>query len=425
MLSGLTISNGNASFGGGIQNYRSALTISNCVISGNQATFGAGGILSSSGYSGTATLTIINSALHRNFGGDVGGAIYQDGQDGDATLVLINSTINSNWVGTVGGAGIKNDGSPTGNAIAFITNCTFIGNSAAGRGGAIQNDGVGGSVSLTVVNTTFIGNSAGGSDYGGAIFNDGSSHGHADATFINTTFSGNSAFLGGAICDSFIFGTGNMPLTLISCTFKDNLSTNGGSIYNLDKLTIGNTILSAGISGTSISGSTNVISMGYNLSSDSANGVLTNVTDQINTDPLLSPLQDNGGPVLTHAPLPGSPAIDKGKNLSEAIIDARGFPRMFDDPAVLNANGGDGTDIGAFETFELRITAIEKVDEHLGIGFTSLPGKTYELQSRSDLNSPTWTPLPGSYPGNGAIAQITLTNSPGQPQQYYRVHQLP
>jgi hypothetical protein len=34
--------------------------------------------------------------------------------------------------------------------------------------------------------------------------------------------------------------------------------------------------------------------------------------DQINTDPLLGPLQDNGGPTLTHLPLPGSPAIDAG-----------------------------------------------------------------------------------------------------------------
>jgi hypothetical protein len=34
--------------------------------------------------------------------------------------------------------------------------------------------------------------------------------------------------------------------------------------------------------------------------------------DQINTDPLLGPLQDNGGPTLTHMLLPGSPAIDAG-----------------------------------------------------------------------------------------------------------------
>ena len=39
---------------------------------------------------------------------------------------------------------------------------------------------------------------------------------------------------------------------------------------------------------------------------------LTGPGDQINTDPMLGPLQDNGGPTFTHALLPGSPAIDAG-----------------------------------------------------------------------------------------------------------------
>ena len=34
--------------------------------------------------------------------------------------------------------------------------------------------------------------------------------------------------------------------------------------------------------------------------------------DQINTDPMLGPLQDNGGPTFTHALFPGSPAINEG-----------------------------------------------------------------------------------------------------------------
>jgi hypothetical protein len=87
------------------------------------------------------------------------------------------------------------------------------------------------------------------------------------------------------------------------------------------------------------------------LSSDNGGGFLTAPTDQINTDPLLGPLQDNGGPTFTHALLPGSPAIDKGKNFSGATTDQRGpgFVRTFDDVSTANATGGDGTDIGAFE----------------------------------------------------------------------------
>jgi hypothetical protein len=55
-----------------------------------------------------------------------------------------------------------------------------------------------------------------------------------------------------------------------------------------------------------------ITSFGYNLSSDNGGGVLTGAGDQINTDPMLGPLQDNGGPTVTHALLAGSPAINAG-----------------------------------------------------------------------------------------------------------------
>jgi hypothetical protein len=59
-------------------------------------------------------------------------------------------------------------------------------------------------------------------------------------------------------------------------------------------------------------------------------------------------LQDNGGPTLTHALLPGSPAIDQG-NSSGVYVDQRRFHRPVDVPGIPNAVGGDGSDIGAFE----------------------------------------------------------------------------
>jgi hypothetical protein len=59
-------------------------------------------------------------------------------------------------------------------------------------------------------------------------------------------------------------------------------------------------------------------------------------------------LQNNGGPTLTIALMPGSPAIDKGKNFSGSAFDQRGtgFARTVGNALVA---GGDGTDIGAFE----------------------------------------------------------------------------
>jgi len=70
--------------------------------------------------------------------------------------------------------------------------------------------------------------------------------------------------------------------------------------------------------------------------------------DQINFDPMLAPLQDNGGPAFTHALLPGSPAIDAGDPSFSPppFIDQRGtgFARV--------VNGR--IDIGSFEVQAVR-----------------------------------------------------------------------
>src|SRR5205823_10529230 len=93
---------------------------------------------------------------------------------------------------------------------------------------------------------------------------------------------------------------------------------------------IGSTILNVGgASGENIfNDSGTVTSNGYNLSSDGT-GPNNGTTDQINTDPLLGPLQNNGGPTSTHALLIGSPAIDKGKDLSGTGQHQRGSVRPF------------------------------------------------------------------------------------------------
>jgi hypothetical protein len=73
------------------------------------------------------------------------------------------------------------------------------------------------------------------------------------------------------------------------------------------------TILNTGPSGTNILNNAGMFaSLGYNLSNDNGAGLLNSPGDQINTNPQLGPLQNNGGPTFTHALLPGSPAIDAG-----------------------------------------------------------------------------------------------------------------
>jgi hypothetical protein len=218
---------------------------------------------------GGATLTITNSTLSSNTAGSVnnpaveGGGIYNLG-----TLTIVNSTVSANTAGGIsgGGGGIFSAGT------LAILNSTVSGNTAT-KGAGIDN--AGDATTVTITNSTFSGNAA--SVYGGACFNGGT------LQIANSTLSDNSA------------------------------GVFGGGILNFGPLQIGNTILNRGDSGDNIhSFGGTITSMGYNLSSDDGGGFLTGPGDQINTDPVLGPLQDNGGPTFTHALLPGSPAIDAG-----------------------------------------------------------------------------------------------------------------
>lgn len=423
-ISGLTITNGNYSNGGGIMSFESFLTLSNCAVTGNKASTG-GGILNA-GFSKQGSLTVINSLISGN-SAEVAGGIYNTSQDpGNVTLTVVGSTISSNSAGGPGGGGIKNQGR-WGNAKAYITNCTIVGNSS-GYGGGILNDGMWGNATIFLVNSSLIGNSASaGGLGGGALFNyDGNA---GVCAFISCTLSGNASGSDGGGIKNGGQGGGSATVIVIGSTFSGNTSqTLGGNIYNARTLQIGNTILNAGSSGSNLSSSEDsgiVVSTGYNLSSDNGGGFLTNTTDRIGMNPLLGPLQDNGGPVLTHALLPGSPAIDQGKNLSGGGTDARGSVRTFDDPGILNVPDGDGTDIGAYEAFDLRITAASRSGNDLVLKFLSLQGKNYQIQTRTNLTFGSWTPVGASISGKDGVVEVMITNTFISPQQFYQIQQLP
>src|SRR5947207_9695137 len=147
-------------------------------------------------------------------------------------------------------------------------------------------------------NTTVTGNTA---SEGGGIYSNGS------LTIINSTISGNTVNSDGG----GIFNIGTVAIT--NSTLSSNSAGFGGGIFTIGTVEIGDSVLKAGASGVNIAndGGT-VTSLGYNLSSDDGGGFLTGPGDQINTDPLLDPLQNNDGSTFTHALLPGSPAIDIG-----------------------------------------------------------------------------------------------------------------
>ena len=313
-IDGLTITGGSLVGNGGGISSGATLTISNCAISGNSIT--SGGLEhSGAGIYNVGTMTIVNSTVNNNqaliagFFPPRGGGISNDG----GTLTIQNTTISENTVAGGGeGGGVYNAGSLT------AINSTIRGNTGS-SGGGIFGGGA------TIINCTISGNRAmfeGGGIYGGG-------------TISNCTISGNMTTVGHSRGGG-ISGSG----TITNSTFSDNLAVNGGSICAIGTVQLGNTILNSGaiflLDGT-------VTSHGYNISSDNGGGFLTGPGDQINTDPLLGPLQDNGGPTFTHELLPGSPAIDAGDpNFTPPpVYDQRGSPfiRVF----------SGRIDIGSFE----------------------------------------------------------------------------
>jgi hypothetical protein len=315
-LSGLTITNGSPASpqnGGGIFN-GGTLTLNNAIVSGNYSA----AIYNSSGYGyggygggihNGGTLTLNNTTVSGNSNtGSYGSGIYNSG-----TLVLTNAAVMDNdFEGNGGGAGSGIYNAYGGSAI--LNNSTVSGNHAAGDnyvlGGGISNGGT-----LTLNNSTVSGNSALG---GGGISNGGT------LTLNNCTVSGNSAGIGGGLFVSS--GSPVLHNTLIAGNFngatgttRDDVSghLDPGGDYNLIGDGTGMTGLSDGVNGNQVGSAAAPI------------------------DPRLGPLQDNGGPTLTRALLPGSPAIDAGNNAYATAFDQRGpgFPRIV-----------NGTiDIGAFE----------------------------------------------------------------------------
>jgi CSLREA domain-containing protein len=175
---------------------------------------------------------------------------------------------------------------------------------------------------------------------GGGIFN-------VDTLFLtNVTVSGNSATSALASGGGGILNIGEMTLTNITLTANRADAADlpeGGGILNFGLMTLKNSIIS-GNTNDNCSGAGTTKSTGNNLEDSNVCG-FANINDQINTDPLLGPLQDNGGQTFTYALLVGSPAIDSGSNARCPGSDQRGVSRPFD-----GDNDNDPVcDIGAFE----------------------------------------------------------------------------
>jgi Repeat of unknown function (DUF5648) len=273
------------------------------------------------GTSTTVNITASTVTDNQTTNGSGGGICAYGG-----TLNLVNSTLSNND-GSFDGGGIR----VLQDATVHITNSTVSGNramaSGGGNGGGILNQGT-----LTVTGSTISGNTA---HYGGAI-----APGNEGTIFLsNVTIAGNSSNPESAQIEAREL----VPhVTMVSTIIADPVAGT-------------NCLFDSGITFTS---------NGHNLDSGNSCG-FTSGGDLINADPVLGPLQNNGGPTATMALLAGSKAIDTGANPQALATDQRGagFARVV----------GSAADIGAFEAQPPVIEgqAVEYIDT---VDFPASPG---------------------------------------------------
>jgi len=201
--------------------------------------------------------------------------------------------------GNGGSGGAGNGGGVFNRGVAQLINCSLALNAGSGAAGGWG--GVGSHGAPGYPNGMRGADGSPGSGFGGIDDSSG------QCQLINCTL-------------AFNFGTGGSP--------KGGIATSGATMIN--------TLLAENTPGGN--GSSAIADLGHNLSSDHS-CAFTNLGSLNNTDPKLGSLTNNGGPTLTMALLPGSPAIDGGDDASAPATDQRGFPRPV----------GAAADIGAFE----------------------------------------------------------------------------
>ena len=210
----------------------------------------------------------------------------------------------------------------------ILIDVTFLSNAAADGGGMVNSLS---SPSLKQVNF----NMNGASNNGGGMLNIHSSN----PTMENITFSNNVAgYRGGGL----YIDNNSLP-TLSNATLHNNIAMNmcgAICIVEMSGITITNAIIWSNTPDQIVKGTSSSATLTY---TDIEGGHIGE--GNINLNPLLGSLADNGGFTHTHALLSGSPAIDAGSPTVCPATDQRGYVRPID-------GNGDGTarcDMGAYE----------------------------------------------------------------------------
>lgn len=279
-----------------------------------------------------ATLTSLTVSANRTRG--AGGGLYLAGTPVEIELsdVVANEASDSG-----GGIAIEDDASVRITTTSVTGNRAGLQNSNGGAGGGIAAlDGAGGlGIELRITQSLLADNETVGPFPGGGLYV-GSEW---DAFLWNSTVYGNaSGQRGGGIA---LANDGTPFLSVDSATIVENVAPRGGGVFagsGSGRFNIRNSILAdnhAAVSDDQFRG--RVQTQGFNIVGPNNQTIQPGIGDQLDTDPLLGLLEDNGGPTLTVTVPSFSPARDAGNTVR--TVDQRGY---------LRTDGPD--DVGALDT---------------------------------------------------------------------------
>ena len=348
---------------GVFNSFATSLSLSGMTVTGgNVSDGGGGGGLRIGGASPSATLD--DMVFNANHAAGDGGAIHVDI---DAPLTIRNSVFTNNTASRGGAISLLGNGS------LVMEHTTLSGNTAtnptAGGGGGLYFSGQASPVppvdfvpsTLIVRNSTISNNTS--AFQGGAILVEVFA---GELLVQNSTLSGNvAAQAGGAI--AVVAGAGS--ITLQSSTVTGNAASGaaggGGGIYRASDLAntlhITNSVVSenTGAAAPDIRTDNFTTATAHHSAIGSSAGFTLDPASYNNRpfgeNPMLGPLRFNGGVTRTRMPLPGSPLINNGSNanVQDIYTDQRGpgYPRLI----------GPAVDIGAVESDSAIDTAPPEV----------------------------------------------------------------